>query len=69
MKPSPTQPADVRVGEFTFNSTEVELSAVTAEGRLFLAETFGAGAISLRLAKSQLPKFAAFAAEKGVTVG
>lgn len=69
MNPFITQSADVSVGAFSFNSTTATLAVVTEAGREFFAATFGAGAVSVELAKSQLPAFAAFAATKGVTVG
>jgi hypothetical protein len=61
---------DISVKPFSFSQTETELEAITAAGRNFLSETFGAGAVSIRIPVSQLPAFAAFAAGKaGVTVG
>ena len=70
MKPHlPAKAADVSVKPFGFAATEANLEAVSAAGRAFLSETFGAGAVGVSLPKSQLPVFAAFAATKGVTVG
>lgn len=54
---------------FAFAATEIELEAVTAAGRSFFAGAFGGGAVSVRLPKSELPGFAAYAAKARVTIG
>ena len=61
--------SDIRVVPFTFAATEISLEAVTEKGRQFFASVFGAGAVSVNLPKSQAPAFAAFAVNKGVTIG
>lgn len=69
MIPSSTSASDVRVVPFNFTSTEITLEAVSAAGRALFSETFGAGAVSITLRKSQLVQFSAFCTSKGVCVG
>lgn len=63
-----TRTADLSFDFGDFSSTEVVVSPLTAEGKNFLANTFGAGASSITLPKSRSTEFADFAASKGMTI-
>ena len=59
---------DIRVKPFTFESTEVEIDAVTEIGKTLFASMFGQGAVSVTMKKSTLFDFEKFANQRGVLV-
>lgn len=63
-----TNTPDLRVAPFTFAATELTVAAVSPAGRTFLADTFGAGCVSVTLPKSRGDDFAVFAARKGLVI-
>jgi len=59
---------DIRVKPFTFESTEVEIEAVSEIGKTLFASMFGQGAVSVTMKKSTLFDFEKFANQRGVLV-
>jgi hypothetical protein len=51
-----------------FSDTEVEVKAISANGREFFAGFFGAGAVSVKVPKSKAVDLAEFAQRKGLTI-
>lgn len=49
-----------------FDSTEIVVTPTTEKGREFMRSVFGAGVASVNIRKSEGPRFAAFAQERGV---
>lgn len=60
--------ADLHITPFTFEDTEITISAVSAAGRDLFAAMFGHGAVSITMPKSRGFDFERFVEQKGLVV-
>lgn len=58
---------DFRLTFGDFSTTQITVDALSAAGRAFFAEMFGAGATSITMPKSRGEDFAEFVGRKGLT--
>ena len=59
---------DLQIQPFTFQDTEITISAVSSQAKTLFTEMFGAGATSINLPKSRATDFVTFAERKGLKV-
>ena len=59
---------DLQIQPFTFQDTEITISAVSSKAKTLFTEMFGFGAASINLPKSRATDFVTFAERKGLKV-